>query len=85
MSLRMMGVSGVLLARDGEQNFVLGIILAAKAREVFVSFGVKPVNGFQNADGRSDVARRGDLAAEEPDGGAAASRSSSLGGSMNRS
>ena len=69
MSLRMMGVEGSCSLRDREQNFVLGIILTAEAGEVFVSFGIKPVNGFQDADGRREVARRGVLAPKEADGG----------------
>ena len=62
------GGGSVLLVRDPEQNFVFRIILTAEAGKIFVSFGIQPVNGLEDAHGRGEVARRRVVAAEEAAG-----------------
>ena len=52
------GNGGVLLVGDIEQNFKVGVILPAKAGVVLVGFTVKALNRLNNADWRSEIARR---------------------------
>ena len=68
MSLRITGVAAVLLARDGKQNFVFRIVLAAEAGKILVSFRVQSVYGFEDAHGRREIARRRAVAPEEAAG-----------------
>src|SRR5262249_49096038 len=50
---------GVILAADAEQQFVVGIVLAAKAGEVLVCVRIDPAKRFQIADRRQVTAFRG--------------------------
>ena len=51
------GDGGIGIVRHAEEDFELGVILAAEACVVVVSLAVEAVNGFQDADRRSEIGR----------------------------
>ncbi len=55
----------VPLRTDREQDFVFRIILTAVTGKVFVSLGIQPVNRFQDAHRRTELAGSSVLAPEE--------------------
>ena len=46
---------GIVLIADAENQFILGIVLAAVTGQVLVGFGIQPAKGFQVADRRSEI------------------------------
>ncbi len=53
---------------DAEEDFEVGIVLAAEAGEVFVRVGIETADGFQIADRRREIGRRRGRVAEETPG-----------------
>src|SRR5260370_36806674 len=49
------GDRSVVLVADAKNQFVVGIVLAAVAGEIFVGFGVEPANRVESADRRSKI------------------------------
>jgi hypothetical protein len=59
-------VGGIFCVADAEKDFVLGIILAAEAGEVFIGIGIEPSDWLQIADRRKEAARFLPPPAKEP-------------------